>query len=813
MPSDPAPIPAALCPDEALSRLAARAAAVDEAVCAAWSELFAGSTLALLAVGGYGRGRLFPHSDVDLLVLAGRDLASPAERDRLSELLRRLWDAGLRASHSWRTPAECCHLQPGNPELTVSLLHARFLAGNEELYAAFDAKWRRFVESRRRELAALLCRMMRARHARFHNTIHQLEPDVKEGPGGWRDLQTVEWLARLAAQAPPAEWTALASRVAQVRIFLHERRGRDHNVLDYESQEEAAAGAAPGPQARAEWMRGWYRNANAVLRMVLRAAEPWELDAGSRLSAWLDRTRGLANADFTVLRGKVYFRNPGHLQADAELPLRLFLFVARHGVECAPQTSGRLEPLAGGRVPGQAAGAPFWQELLAQPHAAAGLRAMRGSGWLAALLPEWERIDHLVVPDSSHQFTVDEHTNVAMEMLEALAGEKDPQRQPVAALWQECRREWWPLRLALLLHDIGKGSARDHVEESAAIAADFLRREGFAGREGETVLFLIRNHLLLSQAMQRADLADPAVLEPLARRIQTVEQLRLLVLMTYADISAVGPGMMTAWRLSRLISLYRTLYARLEGELDRLEEGPGAGAWSADARMLMEGLPARYRWSRTPAEIESEARLFAAVQRSGAEVSLSFSHGTWRAVILAADHECLFACLAGAISAHGMEILECEAFTHQAGFAVDVFRFADPHRTLELNPPEQERLAETLRRAALGQIAVEPLLRRRPLRPVPAPAAADPPAITISTDVAGKSTVIEVVAWDRPALLHDLAVAISGFGCDIGLVLADTRGHRAIDVFYLTRGGRPLDEAAALALRERLERACAARPR
>ncbi|GIU77676.1 MAG: bifunctional uridylyltransferase/uridylyl-removing enzyme [Bryobacteraceae bacterium] len=770
---------------------------------------------ALLAVGGYGRRRLFPHSDIDLLLLSARPLATIRERDRAGEFLRKLWDAGLRASHSVRTVEECCSLQPGNPELTFSLLDHRFLAGDGGLFREFGSRWRRFLDSRKGEIARLLCTASRARHARFQQTVFHLEPDVKEGPGGLRDLQTAEWLAALMKRpAPPDRWL---EPLAAVRIFLHLTHGRDNNVLDFDSQDAAARAGLLGARDPASFMRAWYRNAGAVMRAAERAMEEFESQDRSRLSVWFDRSSRLSTADLTVSRNLVFLRNPGQLERDPDLALRLFLFTARHGLLPSRETESRLEQHAARWTEQRAdrpAGAKFWRELLSLPHAAAAVRAMRSTGHLAAALPEWRRIDHLVVPDFYHRFTVDEHTNVALEVLEELPREKTPPRRFFAELWEECGREQWLLRLALLLHDIGKGSGRDHAEESLSIARAFLMREGFAPQEQSGVLFLIGKHLLLSEAMQSRDVASEEVQQWLARELGSAERLRLLALLTYADISAVGAGRMTSWRAAQLFSLYRTLHARLESGLDEPASNGAAllDSLSPAARSLLAGLPARYRWGRTPEDFEQDAALLEKARAEGAAVRLSAADGAWQAVIAAADHARLFADLAGALSSFGMEIVQCEAFTHQEGFAVDAFRFADPHRTLELNPPEQERLMETLLRAALGRVSAAELLRRRAAPRLPARAAGMPPAITFFDDLSGHATVVEVVAQDRPALLHDLAAAISSEGCDIRLVLVDTRAHKAIDVFYVTRAGAPLGGEQREALRRALESACSAAP-
>ncbi|MEJ5367316.1 MAG: ACT domain-containing protein [Bryobacteraceae bacterium] len=795
--------------------LARRTLSVDALVREAFARHLEAPGVALLAAGGYGRGRLFPYSDVDLLILAARPFTTLRERDRTGEFLKQLWDAGLRASHSVRTPAECCTIQPGNTELAFSLLDHRLLAGDAALYGEFEPRWRRFLRDRGAELARTLCSSFRARHARFQRTIFHLEPDVKEGPGGLRDLQAREWLELLCGFPAGPDSAVLFERVAEVRLFLHETHGRDNNVLDFDAQEAAARAGLLGSADAASFMRAWYRNAGAVVRAAEKAVEDFEAQERGRLSAWFDRRRRFSTAEFTVSRDRIFLKNPGQLQHDAELPARLFLHVARHGIPLARETEARLSAHQAGwreMFSRRPAGAAFWRELFSQPHASAAVHAMRATGWLAAALPEWERIDHLVIPDFFHRFTVDEHTNVALEALEQLRSETAPPRRFLAELWEECGRDQWLVRLSLLLHDTGKGSGRDHTEASLEIARDFLQREGFPAREEAEVLFLIGKHLLLSEAMQSRDVASPETQRWLAKEAGTTDRLRMLVLLTYADVSAVGAGRMAAWRAAQLVSLHRTLHARIESGLDEPADN-GAELLerlSPAARALLEGLPARYRWGRSVEDFERDAELAGEARQRTAAARIAPAEGAWAAWVAAADHPRLFADLAGALSSFGMEIVQCEAYTHADGIAVDVFRFDDPHRTLELNPPEQERLRETLERAAAGKVSAADLLRRRAPRRTPRHAAAQPPAITFYADLSGQATVVEVVAQDRPGLLHDLAAALSAAGCDIRLVLVDTRAHKAIDVFYVTLGGRPLREEDCTRLRAVLEEACRA---
>lgn len=804
---------------QAMPVLRERSALVDELVQEAYGRALAPvftAGLTLLAVGGYGRRELFPHSDVDLLVLVRRTPHLLEQREALSEFLRLLWDSGLRASHSVRTPEECCGVIDGNFELTVSLLDERVLAGDRGLYANWRERFVRFLNAERRDITRRLCRLARGRHLRFHGTIYRLEPDVKDAPGGMRDLQAARWLRALRedpADAPddPRPLDFLFA----TRCFLHFRAGRDNNLLNFDAQDELAAALfSPWPDP-AEWMRAWFRNANAVYRAALAELETSEAQDRSLFANFRDWRARLSNSDFTVARDLVFLRKPRELEEGPGLALRLFEFVARHGVPPARDTGRRITSHLFRYAQSFAdspPGAAFWKQLLSLPHAPLALRSMAETGLLGALLPEWNRIEHLVIRDFYHQYTVDEHTLVALEVLSALPRADAPGAPRFAVLLEECANDAWLLRLALLLHDTGKGSGKEHSLESERIAEAFLARMGMEERDRDLVLFLIRHHLALAAAIQSRDMDDPATARRLKDLLKTVERLRALTLLSYADISAVNAVAMSPWRREQLWRLYRITNRALTGGLteDRVETPETAwGEVSSELREFIAGLPARYLWTHTREQAEAHLALYRKCQPGAAAVDLVRREGSYRVTIVTADRPFLLASLAGALASFGVDIVQCEAFSNAQGVVVDQFTFTDPTRSLELNPPERERLRLTLRRVASGELRAEELLRHRPARSgARAARAAFVPQVSLDGDASSTATVVEVVAQDRPGLLYTLASAISRAGCNIEVVLVDTEAHKAIDVFQVTRDGRKLDEAAAHALRGALLAAC-----
>ncbi len=788
---------------DAAAVLARRTTEVDNVVIRAFEESLAvvyKSGLAALAVGGYGRRELFPYSDIDVLLLTDRDLSSAGDRAAISCFVQKLWDAGLRLSHSVHTVDECATLHMQNIELNVSLLDMRPLAGDARMFENLSIRLPKFLREEGRNLARHICRLARPRHDRFQNTVYQLEPDVKECPGGIRDLHLIHWLERLRAAVtlvpPPEEAVRFLSRV---RCLLHHRAGRDSNHLNFELQEEAAALEFFGKRTPAAWMREYYSHALSIHRAATAAMDQAEDTGGNLLSqfrAWRSR---LSNADFSVVREQVHLKNPQQLDADPDLASRFYQFIARHGLKPAPEAELRIARVAS-RV------APRWTrvvELLRQPHAVTALRAMHSSGVLKVWLPEWARIECLVVRDFHHRYTVDEHSLVAIGELTVLRATTQPERLRFRQLLEEIEQPELPL-VALLFHDIGKSvSMADHIAESERFAAEALERWGTPAEARRAVLFLVRHHADLSLAMNTRDPADPSTAQWLARRVETVENLRMLLLVSYADSSAVHPGSMTTWRMEQLWRLYVETYNELTRELEaeRIEDTAGGNSETSD---FQAGFPTRYLRTQTPEAIDVHRALHDIAAKRGAAVDLKKRDGVWHLVVATRDRAGLFASLCGAISAFGVNILKAEAFSNRRGMVLDMFAFSDPNRNLDLNPPEVDRFRIMLERTALGKTDPAELLKRRPKPKLPSRGARVTSVVSINQRASESATLVEITAQDRPGLLYDIAKTISSAGCSIDVVLVDTEAHKALDVFYVTKDGHKLDEESSALLRTRL---------
>jgi [protein-PII] uridylyltransferase len=836
--------------------LAARTALADRVV-AQLHEHFLGGLAAgrerhcLVALGGYGRKSLFPHSDIDLLFLFGSHSGAQAAKDAGAALARHLWDAGMRASATARTLEECDAFEQGNPEFAISLLDARFLAGDAALFARLRNEILPHLVAREQNaiLGALL-EMTRERHAKYGGTIFHLEPNIKDAPGGLRDFDVACWVTAIQELARHRRWTAADSAwaellsepaagafrfLADTRCFLHFRNGRDDNRLSYELQDEAASrgtGLAPGaPIPVEQWMRSYFRHARTVHRLTTRLLDQASGSRSSLYGAFEDWRARLSNDDISVLRGRVFCRRPAAL-GDPAMLLSLFEFVARHGMDLSAETDNAVERALESHKPAGIWPGDPWPQIsrhLTLPHAGTALRAMHRLGVLDAMFPEFQAIDCLVVRDLYHRYTVDEHTFLAVEALHALRQAKTDPEQRYADILAEVEQPEI-LFLALLFHDVGKGmTGEDHIRGSLDAVERIFARLALAPAQKDLVRFLILNHLEMSATLQRRDIFDAETIRAFADTAENPDRLRMLCLLTYADVRSVNPEALTPWKAEMLWQLYAATAnhftrsvdrQRLAGasERDMREVIRGSPKLASTARQLaafLDGFPRRYLKTHTPEEITDHLtlaqRLEENLKKSGdpqqAEVLLRSRGHVHELTVVTRDRPRLFAALTGTLTGWGMNIVKADAFSNSAGVVLDSFRFADPFRTLELNAGESERFLSSVRDILDGKASLDSLLQGRMRRPAtPRRRRAVTTEVRFDDESSTHSTVLEIVTRDRPGLLYGISSVLAETGFNLEVALVDTQGEKAIDVFYLTAEGGKLNAARQSALLQALLR-------
>ena len=751
--------------------------------------------VAILAGGAYGRGHTFPYSELAIVLLADSAKQCEALKEKLPEFVRLLWNAGLRPNAAVHTVAECLESVERASVLSFSFLDRRLLEGDRAVYAQIESKLPPAIALHREKLRQRLCQMVRARHAPQGNTPCHSVPDVKESPGGLEDARAVEWLALLKGEKgePIGEWSGAVAFVSSVRCLLHYRAGQDRNTLDFEAQ------ANLSQQKFAGTMREYFRCARTIFNAVRRAVDEAEKSESSLLESFREYRSRLSNEEFTVVRERLLLRSPSHLAGDPELVLRLLEFIGRHGVAPSPETERRLEAAREPFAAWCAQPRPLWSSLkptLASPHAALVLRTLQSTGLLRALLPEWNAIEGLVMAGSEYRYTADEHTLRAVEAVLELGASAGSERAQFRALFAEID-DAALLVFAFLFHEMGGDAA-----ERARAAA--IRME-MPAEARDTVEFQLRHRSAVADAITGRDLDDPATVRLLADRVGTIERLRFLALATYGRTVALGGADKISWRLDQLWRTYSSTQHELlrELETDRIQQVPKDLPGNA---AFVKGFPLRYLRAHSAAEIQEHLRLFEQSRPTGVAVKLDPLEGAYRVTVVARDKPSLFASFAGAISSFGLDILKAEAFSNAAGVILDTFVVADPRRMLQLNPTEADRLGDLIQRIALGRTDAHKLMRGRGV--TDARKRPQPPRVEFDSEACPTATLVEIDTEDRPGLLYCLATVFSSSACNIDIVLVDTKGHRAIDVFYVAHEGRKLPPEMQARLREKLLAVC-----
>jgi [protein-PII] uridylyltransferase len=807
---------------------------------------------ALVATGGYGRGVLAPHSDIDLLFLT-RGEAGPRAQRLVEFLLYLLWDLGLKVGHATRSVPACLEAAGRDPTILTALVDARLLAGDhalvEEFQEAFAAMRREqglgpFLAAKRAERAA--------RHARYGDSPYLVEPNIKEGRGGLRDLQTLYWLARYAfgTERMPdlvgpdspgggllTEHEARAIRRAwnflwTVRFHLHYVAGRAEERLTFDFQPVVGARMGYTPHGRQDGVERFMKHLFLTVRDVLRLTRVLEpAIERAALGPPARRREGdaaLAGQGLAFADGKLVAAPPNRdFSREPVLMLRIVKAARDRKLEIHPLAIRAMIRHAGhaARLRGEEEANRIFLDLLSGRDAALWLRLLNETGFLSRFLPEWARIVGLMQFDTYHVFTVDEHTIEVIDVLQQLERGELAEIAPVASEIIGHVQSRRALYVAALLHDIAKGRGGDHSELGARIAQEVCPRLGLSPEETETVSWLVLHHLLLSQTAFKRDIEDPKTILDIADLVQSPERLRLLLVLTVADMRGVGPKVWNGWKATLLREVYWRVAEVLAGGLSvperdvrvaRAREAAAAllAAWPDEDREAFLGLGYPGYWlSFDPETHARHAAMIREAEAAGAPLTVRTrvldSRAVTEVTVYAADHPGLFSRIAGALAVAGASIVDARIHTLTNGMALDTFWVQDaaggafdaPHRLARLSVLIEQSLSGRIRLAE--EIAK---VRREPAR---LRAVTVPPRVVFDNHASNTHTVIEVNARDRPGLLHDVTAAISAEGLQIASAHVTTYGVRAVDVFYVKDvfGLKVENERRLAALRRAIEAA------
>ncbi len=755
----------------------------------------------VFALGGYGRRELCLHSDIDLLILFAGVIGRDDERF-LHAFLNPLWDLGLTIGHHVREVSEGAGLEADNSEFLLALTDARPVVGDATLLDQFLGA-SDVARTNTRTLEALKG-LIAERHAKFNDTFYQLEPDVKEAPGGLRDLFGAQTIAKLTDPALLGQGGAGARALEdaeefllRVRSVLHLEAGRHHNILSHEVQERAAerlgyAGATPSQRVE-RFMGDYFRHARAIDRTLRFALKAAPTPIGRNLVRSIDGVRFIDTREAA--------ERPETWLALFQAALDGGCGVSDEALACITQNAGRFA--AEVFFPTRAHRQALMRFLKPRPGLYARLSEMHDSGLLGQMFPEFKAINCRVVRDFYHKYTVDEHTLLTIRNLERLADKPSRERERFGRLLGELQAPEL-LVLSLLYHDVGKWTDDDHTIESARMAKQMFERLDLDADTRAEVDFLVREHIKMSLIAFRRDTEDPEIVRQFAQFIGVEERLKMLCLMTLADVEAVSRETLTPWKEELLWRLYVDTYNHLtltygDEVIDRAQSLHSAlldnrpSDVSADEVVaFIEGLPRRYTQLFSRDAIYRHVRLSRELQPDTIQAWLTRVDSGWELTVLTHDRPFLFSNISGVLSSYGMDILRGFAFTKPAGLIVDMFHFTDDEQFLELNAEGEGELLKTLTDVVLGRADIAARLRGREQGAFRRRLPGFAPVVHCDNESSRRYTIVEIVAEDALGLLYKVSRAMSESGCDVDLVLIGTEGRRAIDVFHLTRDGAKL---------------------
>ncbi len=829
----------------------------DFTVTLAAPEALNGPPITLLAVGGYGRGALAPFSDIDLLFLRS-DGAETQVEPVIAYMLYALWDLGFKVGHASRTVEECLDLSRGDMTIRTSLLEARALAGDPELVATLQRRFREeIVAGTGAEFVAAKLAERDARHARTGASRFMVEPNVKDGKGGLRDLHTLFWIAQYLH---PAESLDAVMRLEvfegrevraflrafdfleSVRAHLHFATGRPEERLTFDLQPEIARRMGYHDRTRStgdntpaveRFMRRYFliaKDVGVLTRAFAAKLEAEHLKGVSRDGASCPIAVPDAEArerGFIIDRGRLSISDPHIFVADPVNLLRLFQIADARGLDLHPDAftaaTRHLGQISARVRRDPAAARVFLDILTSRQTPRRALEQMNEAGVLGRYIPEFGHIVAKMQFNMYHAYTVDEHSLRAIGVIADIAAGRFAEDHPLATTIMPLIEDREVLFLAMLLHDTGKGGVGGQSKAGARAARQACERLGLEPHRIDLVAWLVENHLVMSDVAQKRDIADPATVSAFAKLVETPERLRLLLVLTIADIRAVGPGVWNGWKGQLLRELFvatETLFrggrspdsaaiARRRLEAMAFDARTALVAANPQARTWAGAMEDAYFAAFSPAEQWAHFELSRRAALLGGAAARAQVHPTRVAtevVVVARDRRGLFADLALAIARLGGNLVGARIFTSAAGEALDVFYVQDvAGRPFgEDHPHGLDRLSRALETAGLGESASAGGL------PWAAPgrtsAFAIASSVAIDLDASQTATVVEATGRDRPGLVHALARSLSEVGLSIQSAHVDSYGERAVDSFYVVAadGGKLTNPALIARVRQEL---------
>ncbi|MEF2550697.1 [protein-PII] uridylyltransferase [Aurantimonas sp. A2-1-M11] len=795
------------------------------------SNLSAGERMAILAVGGYGRGTLAPGSDIDLLFLL------PYKQSALGEqvveyLLYLLWDMGFKVGHASRTVDECIKLSRADFTIRTAILERWLIAGDVELFAELDRRFdAEIVAGTSEAFIAAKLEERAARHAKTGNTRYLVEPNIKEGKGGLRDLNTLFWIAkyhyRVTTTEALVEAGVFSRREARlfakaedflwaVRCHMHFATGKAEERLSFDLQPEIAKrlgyNAHPGLKDVERFMKHYFliaKDVGDLTRIFCAALEEQHAKDAPGIRGFVRTLRGRAKKipgtlDFHIDNNRINVSRPSVFRDDAVNLIRVFRLAALHDLEYHPDAlkliRRSLRLVDAGLRDNPEANSLFIDVLTDRKDPELHLRRMNEAGVLGRFIPDFGRIVAMMQFNMYHHYTVDEHLLRSIATLSRIEHGDLVEEVPLSSGFMPLQRDRVPLYVALLLHDIAKGRPVDHSVAGAEIARELCPRFGLDERETELVAWLVEDHLVMSMTAQQRDLNDRKTILDFAERVRTLDRLKLLTILTVCDIRAVGPGVWNGWKGQLLRTLYMETEPALTGGFTQTSRSQRIGlarerlaerlsAWPETERAAYLDLHYPNYFLTAPLDDQLRHAEFVRESRDAGALATRTRTDRFREVteimVLAPDHPRLLSLIAGACAGTGANIADAQIFTMSDGRALDVMLL---NREFESDDDEirrAERICANIAKLLQGrEMPASLLANRRPPRGTAL--FAIKPRISVDNTLSNQLTVIEVEGLDRPGLLSDVTGAISDLNLDIRSAHISTYGEKVVDVFYVT---------------------------